>query len=265
MLVKQAAHAWKLYPSNPQILFEFILECANEAEKIKLKNNSISTPRILISPHAWYMFSWVVAASWYNAFRRNQSLSKIIIIWPSHNAKFQWIWFSKFEKYSTPLGEIDVDKEIYNYFKSNNQFQEIDENNEHSIELQIPFLQSIMKIKSIAPIIIWSTANIDILTDRIIELMTQNEKIWIIISSDLSHYQVYEKANQKDLQTINFIEKNLWKEITEDMACWNIGISMAIMISEKLWYKNEKIFYANSWDTFWDKTNVVWYLSMIFW
>lgn len=264
MNVIKSTSDWELYPANPQVLYELILQLINSTEKI-IKPTLSLNPRILISPNAWYMFSWTVASAWYILLRRNPSLSRIIIIGSSQD-KFKWCWVCSYDKFSTPLWTVDIDKEINSFLLTDKSFNI---NNdlfikENSIESQIPFLQTVLQLKTILPVVISPNSNIKPLIKYLIQLL-KNDEIGIVISENLSKNIPYEQAIKKDSETIKSIMEDNLQSVDKNVYKESMWLTVAANLAKSLSYNKQFIHYANSWDTYWDKSNVVGYLSMIFW
>ena len=166
------------------------------------KPNECKNVVAIIAPHAGYMFSGEVAASSYNQIDQNKQYDNIFIIASSHKMEFNGASIYSKGNYVTPLGIIEVNKALGNELKKTNKVFNFDETahlNEHSLEVQLPFLQYILKKPfKIVPIII-GTLNIESIQQMAEALKPYfNSNNLFIISTDFSHYPKYEDAKTID-------------------------------------------------------------------
>ncbi|MCM8819144.1 MAG: AmmeMemoRadiSam system protein B, partial [Candidatus Omnitrophica bacterium] len=195
------------YPSDinelKQILDKFFKN-VNYKEKIE-KDKVIG----IISPHAGYIYSGQVAAYSYK-FLENSSVNTVILIGRSHRAYFKGAIIDDREEWETPLGKIEIDKEIFEKLYRNKNFfiNKVLFDYEHSLEVQIPFLQYILKNFKIFPILLGDSSkeNIDEIADALYDVL-KNKKNWLIVAStDLSHYYPYDTARKKDLLLLEILK-----------------------------------------------------------
>jgi len=137
---REPAYAGQFYPASPQDLTQQLDKLFSEAKK----QEKDSSPLAIITPHAGYVFSGRVAASAYNQIPGNAAFKRVFVIASSHHSVFNGAAVYDSGNYETPLGEIEVDitlaKEL---IKSNKYFIHKPDahQNEHSLEVQLPFLQ----------------------------------------------------------------------------------------------------------------------------
>jgi len=214
----------------------------------------------LISPHAGYQYSGLTAMYGYKKLYYSLSLSDInnynvIIIAPAHKAYFKGIATLSYSSYQTPLGIAKIDSNKLKEYINDSAF--IDE---HSIEVQIPFLQYIFKKANkdftITPILL-GDINIS-QTIKIIQPLITNNTI-IIVSSDLSHFNEDKFAREIDKTSIN----NILSGKTEIDAC---GVQGIVLLNQLLakdnTIKKELLNYSNSGEVTRDKESVVGYASI---
>ncbi|MCX7905830.1 MAG: AmmeMemoRadiSam system protein B [Elusimicrobiales bacterium] len=270
------------YPSKEKETIQLIENIFKETQSKPHLLKSIAA----IVPHAGYIYSGQIAASVYKSLPYYENY---FIISPSHK-----YWFENAivcdESFNTPLGTIETNKEIIKKLASNKtELIKIDCSKfigEHAVEVQLPFLQyRFKKSFKIIPLLI-NTQNIEKIKKiaKLIVDETKNyrEKIYYLISSDLSHYPEYEKANLLDLTLSNSIKTMdlyyidltakilLSKKIENYLtpACGLSGIMLGSEISNLMGFKNFEILeYKNSYDTnptYSKKNNVVGYLAGVF-
>lgn len=237
----------------------------------------------IISPHAGYIYSGKVAASAYNQINPDKEYENIFVIGSSHKIMFRGASIYNCGDYITPLGKVKVNRKLANKLIDENDvfvFNKDAHSAEHSIEVQLPFLQYIMnKDFRIIPIVTGTQTLGEI--RKIAEILAPyfNEKNLFIISSDFSHYPKYDDALIVDKRTsdailtnsainlIDAINKNASANI-ENLATSLCGWP-AVLILLNITERNSNIQaihidYQNSGDALSDKSRVVGYNSIVF-
>jgi len=164
----------------------------------------------LISPHAGYMYSGPIAAHGFYKIALDGKPDTIIILGPNHRGFGADVSIMINGKWETPLGELEIDKDIAENILNNSKIIKVDNKahqSEHSIEVQLPFIQYIFgKNVNIIPICMTrQDINTDIEIARSICSSVVNKNILIIASSDFTHYEPQEYAQNVDKQAINAI------------------------------------------------------------
>ena len=231
-----------------------------------------------IVPHAGYIYSGPIASHAYFEISKYSQNDIFIIIGPDHYGLGSDISIYMGDYWETPLGKVKIEKSIGEYILEDNQFAADDplgHISEHSIEVQVPFLQYVYNIRkkknfSILPITMnTQTPEIAIsLGKTLFDVMRDFEDLTVIASSDLSHYNPYDVARRLDGMAIEAIEKgdpeNFFKVIrNNNISACGYGPIMALMslVNETSTQKLVKLAYANSGDTGGDKTSVVGYAA----
>jgi len=284
--IREPAVAGSFYPSDKAELDLMIDEFFEKAELPKLGGN-ISA---LIVSHAGYEYSGQVAAYAYKALI-GKKIDTVVLIGNSHQEYFDGISVYESGYFRTPLGDIEVDADFAKKLIDSNpkiKFYEKAHLQEHSLEVQLPFLQKALSAPSgrdwkIVPIILGNQTNtVDILIEALKNLIDENTLI--IASSDLSHYPSYKDAQYSDNKVIQAIltgkRENLRKTISDlekenipnlqTCACGHDAIEVVMGLFGD---KNIKLLkYANSGDVSVgdppageaDKSQVVGYASIVF-
>jgi AmmeMemoRadiSam system protein B/AmmeMemoRadiSam system protein A len=235
--------------------------------------------RAIISPHAGYVFSGEIAAAAFSSIPRNAVYKNIFIIASSHVMYFDGASVYNSGDYITPLGKLPVNKEIANKLIIENkvfQFPTDAHVQEHSIEVQLPFIQSYFKeLPPIVPIII-GTDNENTIK-KIAEALKpyfKPENLFVI-SSDFSHYPSYKDAIENDRLTaesiisgnpktfLNTIKKNSEKNIkglVTSMCGWTSGLTLLYLTEGNSHLEYRLLDYSNSGDSpYGNKEEVVGY------
>ena len=164
----------------------------------------------LISPHAGYMYSGPVAAHGFYKIALNGTPDTIIILSPNHRGFGEDISIMVEGKWKTPLGELEIDTDIAENILKNSKTIKIDNKahqSEHSIEVQLPFIQYIFgrDIKFVPICMTRQDINTDIEIAQSICSSVIDKNILIIASSDFTHYETQERAGNVDKHAINAI------------------------------------------------------------
>jgi AmmeMemoRadiSam system protein B len=245
--MRKAAVAGMFYPDGARQLKELIEICFAKSEK-----KNVEGLKAVIVPHAGYIYSGGVAAAGYNLLK-DKGFTKVIVLGPSHHVPFRGAAFDNNDFWETPFGIVKLfsfpSEKIKNFPQAHLR--------EHSIEVQLPFLQSVMKNFTICPISLGS------FNDIFSEIMKQlDDKTILIISSDLSHYMPYDVAKKIDSETISKIME--LKHVDYDDACGAEGINILVDIAKKSGWKPVLVDYKNSGDTAGSKEGVVGYACIAF-
>ncbi len=216
-------------------------------------------PRILIVPHAGYIYSAVTAGKAYAKLQKYANKIKtVILLGPSHRVALRGVGLSSADYFTTPLGKIALNKEIISQLALNPQFKVNNQahKEEHSLEVQLPFLQKVLKNFQIVPLV-YGDVSPQILADAVSPLLEQPETI-LVVSADLSHYHDYETAQKLDLHTAKLVEQNK-PELENHMSCGATGINAALLLAKAKAFRPTTIDLINSGDTSGDKERVVGY------
>jgi MEMO1 family protein len=229
----------------------------------------------LISPHAGYIYSGPIAAYSFKAIK-GSDYELAVVLAPSHRARFEGASVIPEGIYETPLGDVEIDSKIGGKLMEKRGFNFLKEVHaaEHSLEVQVPFLQRVLGQFKIVPVIVGTT---DLAACRIIAeglasiLKEEKRKFIIVISTDLSHYYSYDSAVSKDGQFIESLKK-FDEEGIKDLlasgkseACGEGPVLTGVMLCRDLGAEGVSILkYGNSGDTAGDRSQVVGYLSAAF-
>jgi len=247
MSLREAAVAGMFYPGNKNELKNMINDFLDKAPDVKVKGEV----KAILVPHAGYVYSGEVAA---NAYKLIKGLGKkkIILLGPSHTTYLTDAVSDLADEWETPLGKVPV---VSNSFPKD-QMAHLQE---HCLEVQVPFLQTVLNDFEIIPLVV-GDADPKEIAEKIIPLI--DDGTLVVISTDLSHFHEYEKANKLDSVTVKAIEKLNPEKIGE--ACGAIPIKTIIEIAKDKKWKVKKLGFKNSGDITGDKSRVVGYTSFVF-
>jgi len=271
--------AGKFYPGTKGALNKLLEELFTEATP---KKNPQNRTRAIISPHAGYVFSGKVAASAFNQIVGNENFKKVFVIASSHQFLFGGASVYKQGNYETPLGEIPVDRETASKLSNASELFQHDaeaHHFEHSLEVQLPFLQFKLKTDyELVPIILGTNNARD--CQKIADVLNPYfvpENLFVI-STDFSHYPSYDDAVKNDAETANAIisndpekllqvlKENKKKKINHlaTSLCGWTSVLTLLYLTENTNIRYHKIHYQNSGDAkpYGDKSQVVGYWAI---
>lgn len=265
--VRRAEFAGQFYPGQAAAL-------KNEVNAFldKAKTSLDAKVSGLIVPHAGYPYSGAVAAEAYKTVQ-GRSFEAVVVIAFLHRAFLQGVFVDDGDSFETPLGQVAIHRRLAGQIRESDPVLSEEVKGsvaDHSMEVQIPFLQTAVKGARIVPVYIGeqSLENAEALGDALGRLLLGRE-VLVVASTDLSHFHPYEEAVRKDRETIRLIEKGDVKKLVlasqsgEAEAC-GLGtvISMIIMAEKLGWSKPSLLRYANSGDVTRDRRSVVGYAAM---
>lgn len=216
MEIRQPAVAGTFYPDNPKYLEKELTAMLEEAARPDIDPAAI---KALVVPHAGYIYSGPVAATAYRLLtRRREQIRRVVLLGPSHRIPFRGLALPLADRFQTPLGDIPLDTQAMQSISSLPEVVRRDDAHEweHSLEVQLPFLQKVLANFQLVPIVV-GDADPETVAEVLERLWGDSETL-IVISSDLSHYLPYELAKQIDSQTARSIEAKS-DTIEGDQAC----------------------------------------------
>ena len=257
--IRPAAVAGLFYPADAAQLHRDIQSMLTMAEVTE------SAPKALIVPHAGYIFSGPIAASAFAQLKNiRNSVKRVILLGPCHRVPLRGLATSSAEFFETPLGPIKIDHEAITRITSLPQVEEYDltHQQEHSLEVQLPFLQEVLDVFSLVPLVVGDTNAEEVSEVR--ERLWGDDETLIVISSDLSHYHDYNTARAMDNETCHAIEEMNPAAIHYDQACGRNPVTGLLLAAKKHGLHATTLDLRNSGDTAGDKSSVVGYGAWAF-
>lgn len=277
MSVREPKVAGQFYPEDPKELKSTIQEFLDQAQVDNNKNI-----QAIIVPHAGYVYSGGVAAYGFKALeKQNQDIKTVILIGGSHHEYLNQAVIDSNDVWKTPLGQVAIDEELRSKLVEASDVFKVSSSPhdpEHSLEVEVPFLQSILGEFKILPILV-SIMNDASLT-KVSRILSEysNSSTLFVISTDLSHYPSYENAQKSDQKVIQAVlsgdYRNLQNAIQELEAenihqldtcmCGQPAVEILMRLAQtKLSPKHSLLKYANSGDVvIGDKSQVVGYAAI---
>lgn len=254
MHIRQSVFGDTFYPKDAKKLTEVI------DDFLKNVTEDYPIPKAIIAPHAGYIYSGQTAAHAFKCLSKAKTIKQVVVIAPSHQYAFEGIATTEADQFETPLGKISINqticKKLSDEFKDV-QVQESAFDHEHALEVELPFLQSVLSTFTLIPLIVGEISP-SYLSEVLLSIWNGPETL-IVVSSDLSHYQSYAIANQIDHATTKAIENVLPEKIAYEQACGQTGIIALLDVVKQKGLKVKCVDLRNSGDTAGDRDRVVGY------
>jgi hypothetical protein len=257
--IRPAAVAGTFYPDDDHQLKEmvsgFLAACRSDAPP----------PKAIIAPHAGYIYSGPIAASAYARVANGRdTITRVVLLGPSHRLPFYGIAASNAQLFATPLGAIPVDGEGLAAIRHLPQVQILDQAHqwEHSLEVHLPFLQLVLADFKLIPLVVGEASGEEV--SEVLEILWGGPETLIVVSSDLSHYHDYGTARRLDHHTTEAITHLRPQEIHYEDACGRNPILGLLAAARHHGMRAEAIDLRNSGDTAGPRDQVVGYGAYIF-
>jgi AmmeMemoRadiSam system protein B len=259
---RPAAVAGMFYPGEPRTL-------AGEVDAMLATVSPAPTfsgqqPKALIAPHAGYIYSGPIAASAYALLAPHAAtIRRVVLLGPCHRVAVRGLAVPQDDAFVTPLGEIPLDRDAIAAALRLPQVVQHDaaHADEHSLEVQLPFLQRVLDDFSLVPFVVGYATPDEVA--EVLELLWGGPETLIVVSSDLSHYHPYADAKQRDSHTADDIG-HLRLLVDHEQACGATPINGLIELAQDRGLTPRLLDLRNSGDTAGDKARVVGYASFAF-
>lgn len=254
-LIRPPAVAGMFYPADKQLLKADIYNYLNAVSYEKTTNL-----KAIIVPHAGYIYSGPIAASAYKQLiPLRDKINRVVLLGPSHRVAFSGLAAPESAEFSTPLGNIPIDQESIQSISKLPQVIISDKahKEEHSLEVQLPFLQEVLNEFSLIPLVVGNAEHNEVA--EVINALWGDEHTLLVISTDLSHYHGYLDAKQLDRATSDAIVNLKADLIDYDDACGRNGLKGMMTVAEEKKLSIDILDLRNSGDTAGDKSRVVGY------
>jgi MEMO1 family protein len=259
--VRRPAVAGAFYPGEAEALNA---ELAEMLEQTVEAAPAPVFPKVVIVPHAGYIYSGPVAASAYDRLRPARGIAtRVVLLGPAHRVPFRGLALPGAEAFDTPLGRIPIDAEAVARILDLDQVVESPQAHalEHSLEVQLPFLQCVLGDFALVPLVVGEATAEEVA--QVLERLWGGPETLIVISSDLSHYLAYDNARRTDSVTARAI-LGFDAGISHEQACGATPVAGALIAARKHGLRPQLLDLRNSGDTAGGKAQVVGYASFAF-
>jgi MEMO1 family protein len=259
--IRRPAVAGAFYPGGVEALNAELTEMLEQTAEVA---PAPAFPKILIVPHAGYIYSGPVAASGYERLRQAKGIVKrVVLLGPVHRVPVRGLALPGATAFDTPLGRVPVDVEAADSIRQMPQVVESPQAHalEHSLEVQLPFLQRVLGEFSLVPLAVGDATPEEVA--QVLEQLWGGPETVIVISSDLSHYLPYEDARRVDGITAKAI-LGFDTRISHEQACGATPVTGALIAAKRHGLTGALLDLRNSGDTAGSRDQVVGYGSFAF-
>jgi hypothetical protein len=223
-------------------------------------------PKLLVVPHAGYVYSGDVAASAYALLAPLRGrITRVVLLGPTHRVAVHGLVAPQTAAFATPLGQVPVDWAALALIADLPQVQQSDRPHalEHALEVQLPFLQTVLGGGfSLVPLAVGQAQPAEV--DEVLERLWGGDETLIVISTDLSHYLPYERARRRDQATVQRI-LDMASDLRGDEACGAMPLNGALRAARRHGLVPRLLDLRNSADTAGgDRSRVVGYGALAF-
>ncbi len=229
----------------------------------------------LVCPHAGYIYSGAIAASGFFELAKDGLPDTVIVLGPNHTGYGSGLSLMREGTWQTPLGEVQIDTELVDMILSETSLVDVDETAhrfEHSIEVQLPFLQYLYgdRFKIVPICFLMQDYDSAVEVGRALTEALDARNAVVIASSDMTHYESAKQAEKKDqlaLDAVTALDARRFYETVETQnitACGYAPITALITYAQGVNAKAKLLSYHNSGDTSGDYSSVVGYASVLF-
>jgi MEMO1 family protein len=256
---RHPAVAGSFYPSDPAELRSMVRGFLDAAQV------EAPVPKAMIAPHAGYIYSGPIAGSLYARVEKARGrITRVVLLGPAHRHGFDGLAVHGADAFLTPLGAVRLDRDSIEAVCERSAVRVLDEahRGEHSLEVHLPFLQTVLDDFVLVPIVAgWVEAR-DV-ADAL-EALWGGDETLIVISSDLSHYHDYESARAMDLRTTRAIEALKAADIQPADACGAYAVRGLLVEALRKGLSVTTVDLRNSGDTAGPRDEVVGYGAYAF-
>jgi AmmeMemoRadiSam system protein B/AmmeMemoRadiSam system protein A len=259
LVARPAAVAGLFYPAAPAVLraaVRGLLDAQRPAGD--------GTPKVLVVPHAGYVYSGSTAARAYAVLRGAAAgLRRVVLIGPAHRVPVRGVALPAVARFETPLGAVDVDRPALDALAASPHVVVSDEAHaaEHALEVQLPFLQEVLGAFTVVPLVVGDAAPEAVAA--VLERVWGGPETLVVVSSDLSHYLPYDTARAVDAATLGQVLA-LGPALDHEQACGATPINALLHIARARGLRPRLLAACNSGDTAGGRDRVVGYAALAF-
>jgi AmmeMemoRadiSam system protein B len=221
-------------------------------------------PKAIIAPHAGYIYSGPIAATAYARLAPARAkITRVVLLGPVHRVPVRGLALPGAAVLATPLGNIDIDADAVAILAKMPQITVSPAAHalEHSLEVHLPFLQTVLEKFSVIPLAVGDATADEVA--RVLDALWGGAETLIVVSSDLSHYLSYDKAQAADRVTAHAI-LDLRTDISHEQACGGTPVNGLALAARRRGLTPQLLDLRNSGDTAGDRNRVVGYGAFAF-
>lgn len=261
MSVRHPAVAGMFYPADPDELRRALVSAFADAVQ---PVEDAPVPKALIVPHAGYPYSGAVAASAYlRVAPAHDTITRVVLLGPSHRVHVHGLAAPVDNLFDTPFGMVLIDADLRAHVADlpGTILDDLPHFHEHSLEVQLPFLQTVLDEFTLLPLSVGDTTSDEVAA--VLEAAWGGPETLIVISTDLSHYHDYDAARRLDAKTAAAIVAGSAAGIGDEDACGSRPLRGLLQLAVERGMSIENIDLRNSGDTAGDRNRVVGYGAFV--
>lgn len=257
--IRQAAVAGRFYPAGAAALQKAVRGYLDQASV-----PAMSGVCALVAPHAGYACSGPVAGTSYRALAHLSSTDRytVYLMGPAHWQAVHGVGLSSAASFQTPLGPVAVATESVGQLAALGEpfrLADVAHGPEHCLEVQLPFLQTVLSHFRIVPMLFDEGADPEDVAAKLAPILIRHEPSLVVVSSDLSHFHPYAEAVQLDHAFLENIRAGDVDRVSNGEACGVLPILCLMHLARRLDWIPHVLRYCNSGDTCGSKDKVVGY------
>ncbi len=258
MNVRNAAVAGSFYPADATALRAEVMDYLGAATALE------RAPKAIVVPHAGYVYSGPIAAAAYAQLESVASVVRhVVLIGPSHRVPLRGIAVPAADRFATPLGEIEIDSRLRARVRALSCVVTSEPAHafEHSLEVQLPFLQTVLDEFTLLPLAAGRASVHE--TAEVLDAVWGGLETLLVISTDLSHFHDYHTARVHDADTAARIVA-MRSDLDGEDACGCVGLNGFLQLASRRELESVRLDVRNSGDTAGDRSRVVGYGAFAF-
>lgn len=262
--IRRPAVAGAFYPGSKPVLAGDIQTLLDAAAPAGAQAIGQAPPKAIVVPHAGYIYSGQTAAVAYARLAAGrQSIKRVILLGPVHRVPVRGLALPGVDAFATPLGDIELDQAAIALLAGLKQVvvSPAVHAQEHSLEVQLPFLQSVLDDFRLVPLAVGDATAAEVA--QVLDVLWGGPETLIVVSSDLSHYLPYATAKAVDQQTAQTI-LDMKASLTHSQACGGTPVNGLVLAASKHHLRPRLLDLCNSGDTAGERNRVVGYAAFIF-
>lgn len=258
MSVRPTAVAGSFYPADAKMLTAQVQDALSTCECGIVRG--LPAPKAIMVPHAGYIYSGLTAAFAY-ALIKGAAFRRVVLLGPAHRVGFHGMALPEAKTFRTPLGDIPIDQDYAQRAMRHDDVHcsDVPHAEEHSLEVQLPFLQSVLSDFKLLPLCVGLVDPQAV--SEVMELFLNDAETLTVVSSDLSHFHEYERAVAIDNTSLEVMLSGA-SLLSHEQACGATAVNALLIMARKYSLTSRLLDYRNSGDTAGDKQRVVGYTSM---
>lgn len=261
--VRPPAVAGSFYPQSAAVLARDVQNLLARANAGSAGTNT-AQPKALIVPHAGYVYSGSTAARAYARLAGvRRRIRRVVLLGPVHRVPVRGLALPGVDAFDTPLGRVTIDQAGVTAIAGLPQVvvSAAAHAQEHSIEVQLPFLQTVLDDFTLVPLAVGDATPAQVA--QVLDALWGGEETLIVISSDLSHFLPYDVATEVDRETVQAMLA-LEPALSHSQACGGTPVNGLLLAAQQHQLRPELLGLCNSGDTAGDKSRVVGYAALAF-